>query len=67
MTDTGPQFIGKPMSPPANLAVALRQAQWDLERVAFAMPRGEISKEEILKLADSITELADRLRMHPPS
>ncbi len=55
------------MSPPANLAVALRQAQWDLERVAFAMPRGEISKEEILKLADSITELADRLRMHPPS
>ncbi len=57
-----PQLIGKPMSSAANLAVLLRQAQWDLDQMAFRLPMGEVSTDERDKLADMLTRLAALLR-----
>ena len=54
--------IGRPMCRSANFAVVLREAQWELDRVAFRLPRGEVSRSERRRLADVLTELADHLR-----
>ena len=54
--------IGRPMCRSANFAVVLREAQWELDRVAFRLPRGEVSRSERHKLADALAELAEVLR-----
>ncbi|SFS54252.1 hypothetical protein SAMN05660874_01664 [Saccharopolyspora flava] len=46
----------------AKFAVVLREAQWELDRVAFRLPRGEVSRAERHRLADALIELADVLR-----
>lgn len=50
------------MSPTANLAVVLRQAVWDLDHVAFLLPEGKISRDELDKLADNLVRLVEELR-----
>lgn len=54
--------IGSPMCRSANFAVVLREAQWELDRVAFRLPRGEVSRTERRRLADALIELAEQLR-----
>lgn len=56
------RLIGKPQSPSAQLATVLRQAQWDLDHVAFNLPNGTVSQPEREKLADALTRLAELLR-----
>lgn len=41
-----------------GLAVVLRQTQWELDHVAFGLPRGEITEEERTRLVHSLRELA---------
>ncbi|GAA2332172.1 hypothetical protein GCM10009854_04220 [Saccharopolyspora halophila] len=50
----------------ANFAVVLREAQWELDRVAYRLPRGEVSSVERHRLAGMLTELADQLRDDEP-
>lgn len=50
------------MCRPANFAVVLRETQWELDQVAFRLPRGEVSRTERRRLADVLTELAEQLR-----
>ena len=54
--------IGRPMCRSAHVAVVLREAQWELDRVAFRLPRGEVSRDERHRLADTLAELAEVLR-----
>lgn len=58
--------VGRPMCSAANLAVVLREAQWELDRVAYRLPRGEVSSVERHQLAGMLTELADQLRDDEP-
>ncbi|MFC7343218.1 hypothetical protein [Saccharopolyspora griseoalba] len=46
----------------ASLAVVLREAQWELDRVAFRLPRNEVSRAERHRLAGRLAELAELLR-----
>lgn len=55
------RYIGSQMSPDARLAVVLRQLQWDLDSVAYRLPRGEVTVEERQKLSEQIRELASLL------
>lgn len=54
--------VGNPASPRAQLATVLRQAQWDIDHVAFNLPHGAVSQAERETLADSLTALAELLR-----
>ncbi|MDI2032564.1 hypothetical protein QFW96_28350 [Saccharopolyspora sp. TS4A08] len=58
----GDRRIGRPMCRSASFAVVLREAQWELDRVAFRLPRGEVSRAERHRLADALIELAEVLR-----
>ena len=59
------QTIGEPMRPPARFAVVLREAQWELDRIAFLLPRDEVSAAEREELAQTLVELAELLRNGP--
>lgn len=48
----------------ARLGVVLRQAQWEIDQIAFRMPRGEVSAEECYELAHGLEEVARELRVH---
>lgn len=50
------------MTENARLAVVLRTAQWELDEVAFALPRGEVTDEQRARLAQTMATLADLLR-----
>lgn len=62
MTRLHEQTIGERQSPTAQLATALRQAQWDLDHVAFNLPNGTAPRAERETLADALTALAGMLR-----
>jgi hypothetical protein len=49
-----------------SFAVVLREAQWELDRVAFRLPRNEVSRVERHRLAGRLVELAELLRHHEP-
>lgn len=59
------QTIGEPTRPLARFAVVLREAQWELDRIAFLLPRDEVSATEREALADTLVELAELLRTGP--
>ncbi|MGW5642198.1 hypothetical protein ACWEV3_10930 [Saccharopolyspora sp. NPDC003752] len=46
------------MSENTRLAVVLRTAQWELDEVAFALPRGEVTHEQRAHLAETLAALA---------
>jgi hypothetical protein len=50
----------------SRLAVVLRTAQWELDEVAFALPRGEVTDEQRARLAHTLATLADLLGALPP-
>jgi hypothetical protein len=54
------------MTDNARLAVVLRTAQWELDDVAFALPRGEVTDEQRARLAQTLATLADLLAMPVP-
>ncbi|GAA2340663.1 hypothetical protein GCM10009854_16380 [Saccharopolyspora halophila] len=55
-------FSAKYPADNARLAVALRQAQWDMDDVAFNLPEGRVTPVEREKLADALVRLAEQLR-----
>lgn len=54
------------MSEDARLAVVLRTAQWELDEVAFALPRGEVTQEQRARLARTLATLAGLLATPVP-
>ena len=62
---TTEQPIGEAMRPLARVAVVLREAQWELDRIAFRLPRGEVTAAERAEPADTLVELAGLLRNGP--
>ncbi|MEV0055010.1 hypothetical protein AB0H34_31485 [Saccharopolyspora shandongensis] len=49
------------MTDNTGLAVVLRTAQWELDEVAFALPRGDVTDEQRARLATTPATLADLL------
>lgn len=47
------------MTDNARLAVLLRTVQWELDEVAFALPRGEVTPPQRARLAQNLATLAD--------
>jgi len=52
------EAIGNPISPEATLAILARQAQWEIDRVAFGLPEGKITTSECRSLADVLSGLS---------
>lgn len=48
----------------ARIGTLAIQAYWELERYAYYVPRGEISKSEAFGLADNLEQLAKVIRVH---
>ncbi|WP_372495432.1 hypothetical protein [Saccharopolyspora soli] len=57
--------VGRRLSDAAQLAIVLRQAQWDIDNLAFELPTDQAGTAECRKLADELTELATLLRRYP--
>ncbi|MBE9373133.1 hypothetical protein IQ251_01595 [Saccharopolyspora sp. HNM0983] len=49
---------------PAALAVSARAAQWELDAVAFHLPRGEIRPDDCRGLAEALADLAMTMRRY---
>ncbi len=49
-----------------KLDIVLRKVSWDLDQVAFKLPRRDASKEDLNVLADTLTELIELLRKEDP-
>lgn len=49
------------MTENVRMAVVLRTAQWELDEVAFALPRGEVTDEQRARLAQTLATLANLL------
>ncbi|MGP4018275.1 hypothetical protein [Saccharopolyspora sp. 5N708] len=43
----------------------LRQAQWDIDNLAYELPTRDAGAAECRKLADDLTNLATLLRSYP--
>jgi hypothetical protein len=56
------ELIDNPSKPSSQLATVLRQAQWDIDDVAFNLLNGRVSRIEREDLADALAALADLLR-----
>lgn len=49
---------------PEQLAVIASSAQWLLSDLAYELPRGNVSREDLDRLAGVLEGLADLLRKH---
>lgn len=54
------------MNDNARLAVVLRTAQWELDEVAFALPRSEVTDDQRARLAQTLATLANLLAVPIP-
>ncbi len=57
-----PELVDSFSSPAPTLDVVLRKVSWNLDQMAFKLPRRDVSKSDLDQLADTLTELVELLR-----